>query len=359
MTGLIILIFIFGFFISQAQETNLKNPKVYKSWVKLHNTQGFNVGILKEVGDSSIFLSKQLFHPQITEYNYKNIDLIKVQRDKSVRRGMIKGSVAGFGSGIIISSSILGGPTVLSAPIAVFMGFTYGVVGAGFGALAGTVKDRISIKSDLTSFKKYKANLMDYSFKQEEMGTLRKFRHSWFGGVTLGISFPFDEFLPNAPTAGYPGMKRIGDSGKVSLGYRLNDNFGIVISGRSNTYNLEEDNTFNPEENNTAGYWGYSIIMAGPVFSLPLSERLSIELNPGAGFAEASLTGESGSLAEGSGLGINVNGSMVYNISKRWNMLLDASYNSSSIDFGVFHKGKVQLFDLGFGMAYKFGRNSL
>jgi hypothetical protein len=354
-----ILIAFFTVFSTGAQVAANKNPKAYKSWVRLHDTPGFEQGILLEVGDSSIFVSKQLFHPQITEYHFRNIDLIKIQRDKSIRRGMIKGSAIGFGGGIIISSSILGGPTILAAPLAIVMGLTTAIVGTGFGALAGTIKDRITINSDFENFEKYKANLMDYSFKQEEMGTLKKFRHRWFGGVTLGVSFPFDEFLPNAPIADYPGMRRIGDSGKMSLGYRFNDRFGIAIAGRSNTYHLEEDYTYNPEENNSERYWGYSLIMAGPVLSLPFSERFSIELNPNAGFAGASFMDEYASLFDGIGLGININGTLVYNISKRWNMSLDASYNSSTLDFGKLDKGKFQAFDLGFGMAYKFGRNSL
>lgn len=354
-----ILIAFFTVFSAGAQVAANKNPKAYKSWVRLHDTPGFEKGILLEVGDSSIFVSKQLFHPQITEFNFRNIDLIKVQRDRSVQRGMIKGSAIGFGSGIIISSSILGGATILAAPLAIVMGLTTAIVGTGFGALAGTIKDRITINSDFENFEKYKANLMDYSFKQEEMGTLKKFRHRWFGGVTLGVSFPFDEFLPNAPIADYPGMRRIGDSGKMSLGYRFNDRFGIAIAGRSNTYHLDEDYTYNPEENNSERYWGYSLFMAGPVLSLPLSERFSFELNPNAGYAEAYLMGEYDEIAEGSGFGINISGTVVYNISKRWNMSLDASYNSSNLDFGEFDKGKVQAFDLGFGMAYKFGRNSL
>ncbi len=61
----------------------------------------------------------------------------------------------------------------------------------------------------------------------------------------------------------------------------------------------------------------------------------------------------------GSGIGVGLAGNLVYDFSKRWLMTAGLGYLTSNQVYSVNVKSKPSDLDLGFGVAYKFGKQSL
>ena len=143
--ALLIALLVCCFLSLIAQVNSPKKAKVYQAWIKLNNNDNPVKGFFYEISDSSIFLTGKMDTSVIHEYNFRNIDLLKVRRTKSVLRGIITGSAIGAGYGIISSLNWVGEYGFLSGAISVGIGFGFGMVGAGVGALSGTIKDRIPV----------------------------------------------------------------------------------------------------------------------------------------------------------------------------------------------------------------------
>jgi hypothetical protein len=331
-----------------AQENAKHKIKLYETWVSLNNQVSPLRGVLYEIKDSSILISNSLWKPdyltgnlKVTGFSYNNISVIKTRRTKNIQRGLLIGSAAGFGFGVIFIPrwTETQGMGILTATTAIAGGFIYGILGAGIGTLVGSTRDRIPIKGSWENFNLYRSALQDYSYMQEYPGSVTRFEHKWFAGITAGLSIPSGDY---AETGSY---------GNFFLGYRFTRNIGISFSDFSNDYPVRSDFT--------TSYWGLGGITIGPVISFPVRDKLYFDLKPGIGYANAYLVVDDIETKNGNGLGISFNTSLTCNFSKRWGFVAEAGFLSAQEKFEDSSKEKFQYVNLDFGFMYKFGKRSL
>lgn len=348
---LIIGLLVCCVFWSGAQENGNKKIKVYKTWIKLDNNSQIVKGVIYEIGDSSIFVAGSL-HPGTTEYSFSNIDILKVRRDKSIVRGAIAGTAIGGGVGIITAVDLAGGAGFFTGVWSAMMGTVFGVFGGGIGTLAGTIKDRFPIHRNFENFEKYRSPLLNYSYLKEEIVAIHKFEHKGYIGFSAGLSFARDEFAFNVPVNNYKGMERTGFSSRTIFGYRIMEQIGVNFSVRTNEYSTVG-------ESEIPMSWTLAAFTAGPVLSLPLSEKFRFDFSPSIGFASAYLYVDNKEVYKGRGFGVNISGALAYDFSKRWVGSFSSGYLSSKQEFKEGGNGKARDFDIQLGLAYKFGKRSL
>lgn len=347
--SLITLLILFCFFPLLAQDKVNSKKKVYEAWVKPDNSSDVIKGVLYETGDSSIFLVPYLQSGLITEFPADSIYLLKVRREKSVRRGLITGSILGFGTGVIIGIPITDF-IFFKGFIATYMGIAGGIVGLGAGALAGSVKDRFPVKKSYENFDKYTGSLQHYSYLDEEPAR-PKFVHRGYIASSMGISHASGEFAHNVPVSSYPGMNMTGIIFKGELGYFFTNNMGINWTSRHNQYSAGEFDQFM--------VWSFSSDLIGPVISLPASERIRFDFIPAIGYSSACLWKDDEEIYTGGGFGLGFTGKMAYIMSKRWNFSVSSGYVSSKQKYEQGGDGEARTLDISLGLDYKFGKKSL
>lgn len=349
---LIISLFICCGYWTCAQEQENKKIKVYKTWIKLNNNTQNIKGVIYEIGDSSIFVTESLLYPDVREYHFSEIDYLKVRRDKSITRGAIAGSAMGGGVGIVTGLSLTGEAGIFTGAISTYMGFVFGVFGGGVGILAGTIKDRFPMNRSLENLEKYRGPLQNYSYLKDESVATHHFKHKGYIGFSAGLCFASNEFAFDVPINNYKGMEMTGFSTKTIIGYRITEYLGVNFSVRSNQYPVVNDSQIPMS-------WNLDAFTAGPVISLPISDKFSFDFSPSVGFASAYLYEDNKEVYTGGGFGINISGTLAYNISKRWVGSVSSGYLSSKQSFDEGGNGKASDIDIQLGMAYKFGKRSL
>lgn len=357
--SLILLLLAFaGSFLTSSQTVSEKKQKAYQVWIKLNNNPLVPKGYLWEVGDSSVFLVQSLINPEPREFSSGNMKWLKIRRDWSVLRGAITGSVAGASTGIILVNSIEGGLSYLAVPVSSLSGLVFGLMGAGIGALTGSVKDRIPIQSSPGIFSRYKGSLLEYSWLREQI-TAPTFEHRGYIGFEWGISFAGGEFatLQNIPLAGYSAMKKTGTVMYTQGGYRFTRNFGINLALINQMYSLEL--TQDAVSGEYTPYWGFDALIISPVLTWPFHEKWRLDFSPGIGYAGTTLSSPEDFVLNGEGFGYHLKGSLSWHYAKRWTASLGSSYLSSEIKYREGGSGRAQAFSISAGVVYLFGKKSL
>ncbi|HEY3371010.1 MAG TPA: hypothetical protein VGK10_09200, partial [Prolixibacteraceae bacterium] len=95
------------FFQAGAQENSHKKTKMYQTWIRLNNDSQRVKGILYEIGDSSLFVAGLNDLSTVQEYSFRDVDLIKVRRQRSIIRGAIAGAEVGIGGGLLVGSTLV------------------------------------------------------------------------------------------------------------------------------------------------------------------------------------------------------------------------------------------------------------
>ena len=167
----------------------------------------------------------------------------------------------------------------------------------------------------------------------------------------MGLSFASGEFADNVPVDDYKGMNPTGYSFTEEAGYLFNENFGLNLLVVGNSYSVKESE-------GVSG-WVFDSFLICPVVLFPLAAKVHAGLEPGIGFATASLANENEFLMNGAGLGLKFSGIIVYDYAKRWAASGKAGYLYSKQRFKEGGSGKAASFDLQLGLAYKFGNKSL
>ncbi|MBW6537468.1 MAG: hypothetical protein K0B11_20840 [Mariniphaga sp.] len=336
-------------FTITAQENVSSKKKVYEAWVKPVNSFDVIKGVLYETGDSSVWLVPSLQSDRITEFQFNNIELLKVRREKSVRRGLIAGSVLGTGTGVILGLTATD-IAFLKGFFTAVSGLYFGIIGLGTGAIAGSVKDRFPVRTSYENFDKYKGSLQYYSYVDEKP-VLPKFVHRGFIDPSFGFARAGGEFAANVPVSNYPGMNTNGFSYKGGVGYFFTNYFGVKWTSIDNVYSVEGYNI--------SMQWSFHSELIGPVISLPASDKFRFDFMPAAGYSSAYLYDGSEEFYTGNGFGLSFSGKMAYIMSKRWNVSAIAGYTTSKQKYEQGGTGKANALDITFGLDYKFGKKSL
>jgi hypothetical protein len=251
-----------------------------------------------------------------------------------------------------------GGLSVFAIPASAVAGLIFGAVGGGFGALTGTIKDRIPILGNPDNFSRYKGSLLDYSLQHEQISA-PKFEHRGYFGIEAGISFAGREFasLSNIPMDGYISMDRTGFAFSYLGGYRLNRNLALSISLTGSEFGINQ--IAGPISEEYAPGWSFVSWIVSPVFSLPFSKSWSLDFSPGIGYAGTSLSDGVDFILNGGGVGYQLKGSFSGHYAKRWTASLAGSFLSSNVKYKEGGAGKARAFSILAGLAYCFGKKSL
>lgn len=155
----VLLLFSMGL---QGQKS--KNNEVHRVWVsKVDNSKIIN-GLLYEANDESIqIIDKQGIKIHI---DASNIGIIKIRRKRKVGNGILRGAMAGFGTGALIgfasgddpdrTGNFFGEYTIEGTKAgqkALVLGIIGAFTGSGVGALIASGKEKISINGDINTYK--------------------------------------------------------------------------------------------------------------------------------------------------------------------------------------------------------------
>jgi hypothetical protein len=349
--NIIFVMVLLGFYVANGQQVGVKKSKSYEVWVMQSNNDLVTRGILYEIRDSSICVARSIYDTEMTVFKFDEIDKLKIRKVNNVRRGIITGSLVGAAVGVVIVNSIPGGISYMTIPFSAIAGLFTALPGAGIGAAAGAIRDNIPLKQDYGNFNKYRGCLQDYSFVEEPAYTGSLFRHRFYASGSMGISAASGELADKIAVTDYPGMHKTGLSLWFGAGYRISDFFGVKFSLIEDSYALKD--------NDGTMSWALDAFMLCPVITFPFINKIRIGLEPGIGFASATLANENEFLMNGTGLGMGLNGTIVYDYAKRWAASANIGYLHSNQKFKEGGSGKASTIDLQLGVAYKFGKKSL
>ena len=166
-----------------AQDT-FQKIKIYRTWVSL-NSEPFKIkGVLYEVKDSSILVSRSVVIQdystdrfEIAKLNINNIETIKTRRKNSIGKGVLIGAVSGLVVGVLIGLIDGDDPPCTSGSWiclrytagqkALMAGVPLAVSGAGIGALIGSIKVKIPINGNINNYNRNKNKLRKYTIKEK------------------------------------------------------------------------------------------------------------------------------------------------------------------------------------------------
>jgi hypothetical protein len=339
-----------------AQKISNKNPKLFESRILFRDHSGDLKGLLYEIKDSSVILSGTKSRLDLQAGNFRqtkipanNIDVLKIRREGSIKRGAwIGGSILGIGF-LIIGISEKENFGELASLIIPEMTIIGAFAGAGVGALAGSFRDIISIKGSLENFNSNRSRLQQYSYISEYpvAASLNPVEHRSYIGLVVGPSFPLGDFGDKSSDNPDAGFAKTGDFGSIiNVGYRITKEIGISVSLFDNQYDVDKENTND--------WWSVGGEMIGPMFTIPLFRRLFFDIKPRIGSAEAQLLRDNELIDDGRGLALNLNASVQFNIAKRISVLVESGYFTSELRFDSNEKKRISTFDIGFGAAFRF-----
>jgi len=173
-----------------------------------------------------------------------------------------------------------------------------------------------------------------------------------FIGISMGPSIPVGDFADKSFTSANAGFAKTGATfNLVNFGYKFGQNFGIVGSwfGSANNVDIQ----------GVDGTWSYGGLMGGPMLSMPVSDRIDFDLKAMIGFASARLKIKDNGETSGTGAGFQFGGTLRYNFSEKWCMVINADYFASKQKFDKLDPStdnfnqNIAAINLTFGVAYR------
>ena len=157
------------------------NKKRYRTWLTLNSEPFKSKGILYQSKESSILIAplvknrQQISDKTLIEFQIRNIETIKLRKNKRVGKGILIGAVTGLVAGGLVGLLSGDDPPCNSGGLicfrstaeekAVIGGVYLAVFGAGVGALIGSIKIKIPINGSSEKYRKNKTDLRRYSVK--------------------------------------------------------------------------------------------------------------------------------------------------------------------------------------------------
>ena len=162
-------------------------------------------------------------------------------------------------------------------------------------------------------------------------------------GMMLGPSFPYGSFASNGNYD--DGYATTGlNINLLTFGYKVWKNFGISGSwlGIANPIDYF----------GTDGMWGVGAIMAGPFFSIPVSDKTRIDLRAMFGYVLETRKTDFNETVAAHGDGYQFGIMLRQNIAKRWSILFSLENLNTQLDIQPDKDPKVALLNFSFGLAY-------
>lgn len=169
-----------------------------------------------------------------------------------------------------------------------------------------------------------------------------------FIGISIGPAIPIGSFANKSLSDPHAGFAKTGYSDSfINFGYLFNKKFGISASIFYNEHNVDKSVT--------EDWWKLSGVTAGPMYALPLSEKLTFDIKAKIGFLGTTLIVDTYENQDnvGSGLGIDIRSGLRYNLARRWCLFAETGLVHSNQKMGDGRKGKIQFLLTGFGIGFR------
>jgi hypothetical protein len=157
------------FILISATNSNAQSdlpPK--KNRAKVVTSQGTFIGAITQVQDSSIvMMTKKDGISESLKLNYNEIDIIRIRKKNSIRKGLLIGTLAGAGAGALFAFMEGDDPGVgydqwEAKDKAVVYAIPGAMIGAVIGPLVGTIKTEFTINKTFNKFRYASTNLRKY-----------------------------------------------------------------------------------------------------------------------------------------------------------------------------------------------------
>lgn len=333
--------------------------KIYETFVYLNNQKSIVKGILYEIKDSTLLIANSVSKTnyltgnfQTSNIDIKNIQVLSLRRTNNIKRnafiwggiGLAAPLILLFTSGESSQDPLIQFVAYTSAPI-------LSLVGAGAGALLGSMRINIPIDGKYENFKENELRLKKYSIVQEQYGGENSFekmhRYKWCVNINLGASIPlkgFDAGNKGSINANHP---KIGGNNNIMIGYNFTNNFGLSAESMMNSYNIKDSST---------EWWNLMCFLIGPYYSLALNNKLILDLRMMIGSTSAYYgTGDYNNEMIEIGTSYNPNLLLKYSFSRRWCAIAEAGYLYSNLKSTVNDlKNNIHVVNFGVGIGYRF-----
>lgn len=175
---------------------------------------------------------------------------------------------------------------------------------------------------------------LSFSYAQESKGYI---------GVSIGAAFPGGDLtkLDKSST----GL----NLGLINAGYRFTDNFGLTLNWGATAYKNGVDNT---------ATFGIGYLALGPMVSIPLNDKIGIDLKPQLAFTTGVYDDGTDKLNTNSSTGLLLGSSINFTLARHWGLAINLDYLSTKfkeIDgepLGIDYKAVS--FNTSLGIQYKF-----
>ncbi len=163
-------------------------------------------------------------------------------------------------------------------------------------------------------------------------------RRKGYIGFSIGPSFPISDFAQGYAETGI-------QLNLVNFGYRFTDNFGIAATWLG---------AVNPIEIDGIDPWAYGGLMAGPLLSIPLSEKAELDFRPTIGYALTIVPDLGFGSEQPSSFAFSIGTVFRINVGEKVALLLNADYFSTKAESKKFNvKQQITTISFGLGVAYR------
>jgi len=149
-------------YIDRIEKEIKKKFKIYQTWISLYSRSKKLKGVLYEIQDSSVLISYSLIKKaylsgnfSVSKIHYNDIKFIQIRRKGRVAIGAGIGGAIGIAIGIPVGYAQGDDILYTARQNAGWYAYGLGIIGAGTGALVGSIKAKIHING---SFENYDSN---------------------------------------------------------------------------------------------------------------------------------------------------------------------------------------------------------
>ena len=160
-------------------------------------------------------------------------------------------------------------------------------------------------------------------------------------GISMGASIPVGAYADPSDGAAKTGVQL----NLANFGYLFTENIGVSAIWFGAAHPVSEIN-YNP--------WGFGGIMAGPLFSFPVSKNADWDFRPMIGYSATTVSDVGDFTEEATALAFNLGTLLRINLSQKFLFTLSADYFSSKPKFKNYgFEQKIGAISLGVGVAYR------
>ncbi|WP_134091078.1 outer membrane beta-barrel protein [Olivibacter sp. XZL3] len=159
-------------------------------------------------------------------------------------------------------------------------------------------------------------------------------------GISLGPSFPMGEFKNE-------GMANTGlNLSLINFGYFFSEHVGIAANWYGGAHNIDVSYLGLSD-----GMWYYGGLLAGPLFSIPISEKVDFDSRLQIGYSVANMKLE-GYKVDGTGFAYNVGIGIRTHLAEKWSLSFNVDMLSAN-NKGDYMDRKIQTIQPTVGLSYR------